>query len=293
MNRRFRLGLFAVSAVVLAVVLVHGLAGLPAFGDYHGVYGTVLNRVTVSERHATDVITAINFDYRGLDTMGEEFILFAASIGLVVLLREQRDEHVDSARAGEAGDPEQSGDAGSDAEQPSDSERANGEPGPTAQPHGGGHRLHTSPALLATGRWLVGPLLVLGVYIVTHGQLTPGGGFQGGVVLAAAVILVFVAGGRVAMAPIRPTGAAEALEAVGAGGYVVIGIAGLIAGMRFLSNFLPLGTVGSLLSSGTITSLSTIVGLEVAGALTLIVSEFVDQRLLVGDGSATEPRPRR
>jgi multicomponent Na+:H+ antiporter subunit B len=285
MSRRFRLALFAVAAVVLAVVLVHGLAGLPHFGDYHGVYGTVLNRVTVSERHATDVITAINFDFRGLDTMGEEFILFAASIGLVVLLREQRDEHVDPERADEAGDPEQSGDE-------SGEPAPGGESRPEVRAIGdrsGGHRLHTSPALLATGRWLVGPLLVLGVYIVTHGQLTPGGGFQGGVVLAAAVILVFVAGGRVAMAPIRPTGAAEALEAVGAGGYVVIGIAGLIAGMRFLSNFLPLGTVGSLLSSGTITSLSTIVGLEVAGALTLIVSEFVDQRLLVGDGSATEP----
>jgi multicomponent Na+:H+ antiporter subunit B len=285
MSRRFRLGLFAVGAVVLAVVLVHGLAGLPAFGDYHGVYGTVLNRVTVPQRHATDVITAINFDFRGLDTMGEEFILFAASIGLVVLLREQRDEHVDPGRAAEAGDPEQSGDADSHPDQSSDA-------GSHAEPpaHDGGHRPHTSPALLATGRWLVGPLLVLGVYIVTHGQLTPGGGFQGGVVLAAAVILVFVAGGRVAMAPIRPTGAAEALEAVGAGGYVVIGIAGLIAGMRFLSNFLPLGTVGSLLSSGTITSLSTIVGLEVAGALTLIVSEFVDQRLLVGGRPATGPR---
>jgi multicomponent Na+:H+ antiporter subunit B len=278
MSRRFRLCLFAVGAVVLAVVLVHGLAGLPAFGDYHGVYGTVLNRVTVPERHATDVITAINFDFRGLDTMGEEFILFAASIGLVVLLREQRDEHVDPARVGEAGDPEQTGDA-DDAD---DAERPGGT-SPNASARKGGHRLHTSPALLGTGRWLVGPLLVLGVYIVTHGQLTPGGGFQGGVVLAAAVILVFVAGGRVAMAPIRPTGAAEALEAIGAGGYVVIGIAGLIAGMRFLSNFLPLGTVGSLLSSGTITSLSTIVGLEVAGALTLIVSEFVDQRLLVDD----------
>ncbi len=264
MSRRVRLAVFAAGAGVLAAVLVHGLAGLPAFGHYHGVYGTVLNRVTVSERHATDVITAINFDYRGLDTMGEEFILFAASIGLVVLLREQRDEHIDAGRATEAGDPEQSS---------------------------GGHRRRTSPALLATGRWLVGPLLVLGIYIVTHGQLTPGGGFQGGVVLAAAVILVFVAGGRVAMAPIRPTGAAEALEAIGAGGYVVIGIAGLIAGLRFLSNFLPLGTVGSLLSSGTITSLSTIVGLEVAGALTLIVSEFVDQRLFVGDDSTTEPPP--
>jgi multicomponent Na+:H+ antiporter subunit B len=298
MSRRFRLGLFAVGAVVLAVVLVHGLAGLPAFGDYHGVYGTVLDRVTVSERHATDVITAINFDYRGLDTMGEEFILFAASIGLVVLLREQRDEHVDPARAAEAGDPEQSGDAASDAERPTDAESPSDparddEAGPRAPARAGGHRLHTSPALLATGRWLVGPLLVIGVYIVTHGQLTPGGGFQGGVVLAAAVILVFVAGGRVAMAPIRPTGAAEALEAIGAGGYVVIGIAGLIAGMRFLSNFLPLGTVGSLLSSGTITSLSTIVGLEVAGALTLIVSEFVDQRLLVGDRSPTGPQSSR
>ncbi len=122
--------LFAAGAAVLGVVLVHGLAGLPAFGDYHGVYGTVLNRVTVAERHATDVITAINFDYRGLDTMGEEFILFAASIGLVVLLREQRDEHVDSERAGEAGDPEQSGDAASDAEQRSEPERAGDEPDP-------------------------------------------------------------------------------------------------------------------------------------------------------------------
>jgi multicomponent Na+:H+ antiporter subunit B len=222
--------------------------------------------------------------------MGEEFILFAASIGLVVLLREQRDEHVDPVRAAEAGDPEQSGDAASDARPPSDDERTSNDTGSAPPARAGNHRLHTSPALLATGRWLVGPLLVLGIYIVTHGQLTPGGGFQGGVVLAAAVILVFVAGGRVAMAPIRPTGAAEALEAIGAGGYVVIGIAGLIAGMRFLSNFLPLGTVGSLLSSGTITSLSTIVGLEVAGALTLIVSEFVDQRLLVDDDTPTTER---
>jgi multicomponent Na+:H+ antiporter subunit B len=268
MSRRLRLSMFAVAAVVLAAALVHGLAGLPAFGHYHGVYGLVLNRVAVPQRHATDVVTAVNFDYRGLDTMGEEFILFAASIGLVVLLREQRDERVDPERAQEEGDPEQSRDDPEDRD--GASERA------------GRHRPETSPALLATGRWLVGPVLVLGVYVVTHGQLTPGGGFQGGVVLAAAVILVFVAGGRVAMAPLGPSGVAGALEALGAGGYVAIGIAGLLAGMRFLSNFLPLGTIGSLLSGGTIAALSTIVGLEVAGALTLIVSEFVDQRLLVG-----------
>jgi multicomponent Na+:H+ antiporter subunit B len=240
-------------------VLVHGLAGLPAFGDFHGLYGTLLSHVTVAQRKATDVITAITFDYRGMDTMGEEFILFVASVGLVVLLREQRGEH-----------HEEAGPAVEDDEvRRPDDDAGRKSPG-------------TSPTLIVVGRWLVGPVLVLGIYVVSHGQLTPGGGFQGGVVLAAAVILVFVAGGRVAMAPIRPSGPAEVLEAAGAGGYVAIGVGGLIAGERFLSNFLPLGSKGSLLSSGTIASLSVIVGLEVAGAITLIVSEFIDQRLLTG-----------
>jgi multicomponent Na+:H+ antiporter subunit B len=251
-SRRARLTVFVVAAVPLAAVLVHGLAGLPAFGHFHGIYGTLLSHVTVAQRKATDVITAITFDYRGMDTMGEEFILFAASVGLVVLLREQRGEH------------QQAGDETRRAE--------------TATRR----RPGTSPALIVVGRWLVGPVLVLGVYVVSHGQLTPGGGFQGGVVLAAAVILVFVAGGRVAIAPIRPSGPAELLEAIGAGGYVAVGLGGLLAGERFLSNLLPLGTKGSLLSSGTIVSLSVIVGLEVAGAITLIVSEFIDQRLLAG-----------
>jgi multicomponent Na+:H+ antiporter subunit B len=256
-SRRARLAIFVVAAAALAAVLVHGLAGLPDFGDFHGVYGTLLSHLTVAQRKATDVITAITFDYRGMDTMGEEFILFAASVGLVVLLREQRGEHHDE--AGPAPD-----DAGH-------------------RPEAGARRpTATSPALIVVGRWLVGPVLVLGVYIVSHGQLTPGGGFQGGVVLACAVILVFVAGGRVAVAPIRPSGPAEVLEAVGAGGYVAVGLGGLIAGERFLSNFLPLGSKGSLLSSGTIASLSVIVGLEVAGAITAIVSEFIDQRLLAG-----------
>ena len=252
MSRRWRLVIFGAAAVALGAMLAHGLAGLPAFGGYHGVYGIVLGHVTVAQRRATDVVTAITFDYRGLDTMGEEFILFAASVGVVVLLREQRDEHQDQGPAPDTGTV--------------------ADPG----------RPHTSPALVLVGRWLVGPILVLGVYIASHGQLTPGGGFQGGVVLAGAVIVVFVAAGRVAMAPIRPSGAAGLLEAAGAGGYVALGLGGLIAGARFLTNFLPLGTKGGLLSSGTIASLSAVVGLEVAGAITLIVSEFVDQRLLTG-----------
>jgi multicomponent Na+:H+ antiporter subunit B len=243
MSRRGRITLFLVAAVALAAVLVHGLAGLPAFGHFHGIDGITLNHVTVRERHATDVITAINFDYRGLDTMGEEFILFAASIGLVVLLRQER------AGRRPRSEPDSGGPDDSDA---------------------------PDPLLALVGRWSVAPLIVLGVYVVTHGQLTPGGGFQGGVVLASALITLLVTDGARGMRAIRGHGALEAMESLGSGGYVAIGVAGLIAGLQFLSNFLPLGTTGSLLSSGTITSLSTVVGLEVGAAISLIVAEFAE-----------------
>ena len=41
---------------------------------------------------------------------------------------------------------------------------------------------------------LVGPVVLFGIYIVTHGQVSPGGGFQGGVILATAPLLIYLAG---------------------------------------------------------------------------------------------------
>ena len=53
MSRRLRLGLFALAGPGFAAVLLIGLHGLPAFGDYHGVYGLLVNRIEVPLRHAT------------------------------------------------------------------------------------------------------------------------------------------------------------------------------------------------------------------------------------------------
>jgi hypothetical protein len=44
------------------------LFGLPTFGHYPGPYGDLLNAVGTSERHATNIVTLVNFDYRGCDT---------------------------------------------------------------------------------------------------------------------------------------------------------------------------------------------------------------------------------
>ena len=120
----------------------------------------MLDGIGVTERHATDLVTALNFDFRGFDTLGEEFILFASVLGVVLILRQLRGEH----------------------------ERPNQE---EADEH---NFAGASEALRALALVLIPSLLALGVYIVVHGQITPGGGFQGGVILATGPLAVFLAG---------------------------------------------------------------------------------------------------
>ena len=135
------------------------MPGCPTSATTSVPYGDVLNAVAVPERHITDVVTAVNFDYRGFDTLGEEFILFAAVVGVAIILRAQRDE-----------------------EEREPHEFAFGRSAP-----------RTSDAVRGLAIGLIGPTVVTGLYIVAHGHLTPGGGFQGGVVLATALLLVYLA----------------------------------------------------------------------------------------------------
>ncbi len=246
MSRRARLGLFALAGPGLLAVLIVGFLGLPAFGDYHGVYGMVVNGMELGERHATDMVTALNFDLRAFDTLGEEFLLFASVVGVVLLLRDLRDE---------------------------DEHLANGL---SEQRFAG-----ASDALRVLSLVLVPMLIALGVYLVIHGALTPGGGFQGGVVLAAGPVALLIAGRYLAMKRLAPDWALEALEAVGAGAYALLGVGGLVFASVYLRNFLPLGIPGHLLSAGFMPLNSIAVGLEVTGAFLLVWSEFLDQALIV------------
>jgi multicomponent Na+:H+ antiporter subunit B len=246
-SARTRMIMFACGAGGLAALLVWGVAGLPAFGHFNGAYALLINQLAVPQRHATDAVTAVNFDYRAFDTLGEEFILFASVAGLAVLLREQRSER---ARPPDA--------SGSD------------------------HRFQGSSfALRALTVALVGPIVVLSLYVDSHGALTPGGGFQGGVIGAAALLIVFLGGGYLAMRRLSPHGAVEAAEAAGAAGYALVGLGGMIFAAAYFQNFLELGTPGQLISAGTIPLSSMAVGLEVSGAFVLLWSEFLDQALVV------------
>ena len=242
-----RRAIFLVFGAGLFAFLLWSFAGLPDFGHYLGPYGDILNRVSIPERHATAVVSAINFDYRGFDTLGEEFILFAAVVGVASLLRELRGEREDRPRD-----------------------------------DGRGRRARdSSAAVTLVGRSLVGPTVLIGLYVVVHGHQTPGGGFQGGVILATALLLVYLSGEYVTLQRVGPMPLIELAEALGTGALVLLGVAGMLFGTAFLENFLPLGTTGELLSAGTIPAASTIVGLAVTGGFAMMVSEFLEQTLVV------------
>jgi multicomponent Na+:H+ antiporter subunit B len=127
------------------------------------------------------------------------------------------------------------------------------------------------------GLVLVGPTVVMGLYVVAHGLLTPGGGFQGGVATASGLVLIYAAGRYSSYRASSPRALVDLAEGAGAAAYVAVGIAALIAGSAFLENVLDLGTTGTLASGGTITVLNTATGLEVTAAIVLISHEFIEE----------------
>ncbi len=241
MSPRVRLIAFLAAAVVLATLLIAGMRGLPEFGHYRGPYGDVINAVAVDERHVTNMATAVNFDYRAFDTLGEEYILFAAVTGLALLLRQARGEIED-----------EPAEYAADRRVPPDGD-----------------------ALRAVGLLMAAVTVLFGIYVVVHAHLTPGGGFQGGAILGTACLLVYLAVGYRQFRVVSPRWVLDYADASGAGAYAVVGLATMIASGVFLENALPLGTTKQLFSGGMIPVINLAVGLEVAGGFILVFAEFL------------------
>ncbi|HZS24256.1 MAG TPA: hydrogen gas-evolving membrane-bound hydrogenase subunit E [Gaiellaceae bacterium] len=239
MTRRQRIALFAPALGGFAALLAWSVAGLPRFGSTLHRYGALIDHVAVPERHMTNAVTALVFDYRGFDTMGEEFILFAAVLGVTLLLRQsERGEH----------------------------ER---------------HHDDVRSDLIRIGGILaVGAGVLTGLWLVAFGFVTPGGGFQGGVALASGVVLVYLASDYRSWTDVTGPRVLEPLESVGAGGYVVIGVAALFSGLPFLTNLLGPGDPGTVWSGGSAAFVNWSAGLEVAAANILLFREFLEEYIV-------------
>ncbi|GAA3440543.1 MnhB domain-containing protein [Kutzneria kofuensis] len=192
-------------------------------------------------RSSPNIVSSVNFDQRALDTLGEETILLGSVVGAAALLRPSKNER----------------------------EQLDRDEG----------RVLEATKLL--GYLLLPVTLIVGADVVTHGHLTPGGGFQGGVVLATGVHLLYVAGSYRMLRRLRPTKWYQLAEAVAAGAFVVLGLVGLLLTGAFLANVLPLGVLGDLFSSGTVFFLNVAVGAAVTSGVVVLLAGFLAQALSV------------
>jgi multicomponent Na+:H+ antiporter subunit B len=194
--------------------------------------------VAAAVAHSTaNVVSSVNFDQRAVDTLGEETILFGSVLAVAALLRPEDDERVRRPRSGR---------------------------GPLEAARVGGYVL--LPVTLAVG-----------ADVVAHGHVTPGGGFQGGVVLATGLHLLYVGGGYRALERLRSLPWYEDTEALGTAAFVAVGVAGLAAAGAFLADVLPGGTFGQLLSAGTVPVLNGAVGVAVASGSVVLLAQFIQQ----------------
>ena len=124
--------------------------------------------------------------------------------------------------------------------------------------------------------------LVFGIYVILFGTISPGGGFQGGVIVSSACLLLYLGYG---VKGLQRTVSGEVLrinEAVGAVIYVLLGVTGILMGFNFARNvFFDNGSVGDLVSAGTISFMSYAVGFKVLTGvgllLLLMVSLLTDE----------------
>ena len=240
MTRTLRLVLFLCAGGVVATIFVLATLGMPHFGSAQHPYRDLAVPAAVAH-HTANVVSAVNFDQRAVDTFGEETILIASTLGAVALLRPSRDE----------------------------TERRPPDLGRTLE----GTRL--------IGYVLMPLTLVLGADVVLHGGITPGGGFQGGLALATGIHLLYVTGSYQALERLRPMSLYRTAEALGAAGFAAIGVAGLVGSGSFLGNFLPWGSFGQILSTGTVQVLSAVVGVEVLGSAVVLLAAFFEQEISV------------
>jgi multicomponent Na+:H+ antiporter subunit B len=175
---------------------------------------------TAQDLGAANIVTAIIVTFRGLDTLGEVTVLFLTAAIVGLVLSQGRRKRDDARR----------------------------ELPPTGE-------------LLTTGTRLLVPLiLLLGVYVFANGHLTPGGGFQGGAILASGVLLLLLTD------PMRrfSHGLIAAIESTAGLFFVGIGVLGVFLAGGFLDNrILPIGELGELFSAGAIPMIYSFVGLKV------------------------------
>jgi len=211
------------------------------FYDIAGNYSERSELTGISEHYASqgadelgaaNLVASVVITYRGLDTLGEVTVLFISAAGASLLLRRRRE----------------------DAAKEKQREYA-----------------ESSEIVRTTLSILFPVILLFGVYIFINGHLTPGGGFQGGAVIASAILFFMLARPNESLSHMM----LMRIESLSGFTYVMLGLLGVFLAGGFLDNrVLPTGEFGSLFSAGLIPLINILIGLKVGSELGSLLQKF-------------------
>lgn len=226
--------------IFLVAMLLVAVSNLPTFGNPDNpVNNEVAARYIengLQETGAVNIVTGMILDYRAFDTLGESHVLFIATCTVLILLR------LDDSKKGSHG-------MGYDMEE---------------------DRLHepkNDVILQTVARILVPPIVIFGIYVILGGHLGPGGGFSGGAVIGAGLILYLNAFGFAKTERFFNEKTYKRLSFCALGCYCLAKSYSFYTGANHIESVIPLGTPGAILSSGLILILNICVGLVVAGTM--------------------------
>ena len=225
------------SCAALIGVLLFTVAYLPKYGQENPRARVVSDRYVekgLEETGAVNVVAGMILDYRAFDTLGESHVLFTALICVMILLRKDK-KNMDSTY--------------DDYYQISQDTYFD---------------VSKDTIMRRVGMLILPAIFIFGIYILLNGQISPGGGFSGGAVLGAAMIICVVAFGFEQVDKVLTARLISAITFVSlmfysfSKGYV------FFMGANHLDNHIPKGVPGAILSGGLILPLDIAVGFVVA-----------------------------
>ncbi|MFI3176836.1 MAG: hydrogen gas-evolving membrane-bound hydrogenase subunit E [Eubacteriales bacterium] len=222
-----------VFCITLFVVLVITVSFLPPVGDAsnpnHNEVATRYAEQTIEDTGATNAVTAMITQYRGFDTFGETHVLYISTICVMILLMVNDHKNVKFVE----------------------------EYAQRFEPQ--------NDRILQVNAFILAPMaFMFGFYIILNGHLSPGGGFAGGAIIGAGLILFASAYGFTRTQQFFGEKHYKVIKVTALVLYAIIMSVYFYTGANNISLNIPLGNPGSILSAGIILPINILVGLEVA-----------------------------
>ena len=218
-------------AVILGFSIIVA-SNAPAFGNAENPYNNEVSEryleSGLKETGAVNVVTGMILDYRAFDTFGESCVLFIAAACVLILLRDDKIDTTEKAIRDERYEPV------------------------------------SDTILQASAKILFPAIMIFGIYILLNGHLSPGGGFSGGAIMGAGLILHVNAYGYKKTQKFFNEKTYKTVTVTALSFYCLAKSYSFFTGANHIPSGIPLGNAGDIISSGLILPLNICVGLVVA-----------------------------